>query len=83
MAIRIEWSDEARADIRTLDRATAMLIFDGLLRFARTGHGDVKSLQGDFTGRLRLRVGDYRVLFSWIADGLHIYRGKNRKDAYR
>jgi hypothetical protein len=44
MAIKIDWSEEARADIRTLDRTTAMFIFDGLFRYVRSGHGDVKAL---------------------------------------
>ena len=83
MAIKIDWSDEARADIRALDRATAMFVFEGLLRYAQTGHGDVKALQGEFQGRLRPRVGDYRILFSLIADSLHINAVKDRKDAYR
>jgi hypothetical protein len=38
---RIEWLDEAKADIRALDRPTAMHLFEGVLRFARTGSGDV------------------------------------------
>jgi mRNA-degrading endonuclease RelE of RelBE toxin-antitoxin system len=83
MAIEIDWSEEARADIRALDRSTAMFIFDGLLRYAQTGHGDVKALQGEFEGRLRLRIGDYRVLFSPVPDGFHIHSVRNRKDAYR
>jgi mRNA-degrading endonuclease RelE of RelBE toxin-antitoxin system len=83
MAIKIDWSEQARADIRALDRTTAMSIFDGLLRYAQTGHGDVKALAAEFEGRLRLRLGDYRVLFSPIQDGLHIHAVKNRKDAYR
>ena len=36
---RIEWRDEAKADVRRLDRPTAMRIFDGVLHFARTGGG--------------------------------------------
>ena len=34
---RIEWLDEAKADVRRLDRPTAMRIFDGILHHARTG----------------------------------------------
>ena len=83
MAIRIEWSEDARLDIRALERSTAMFIFDGLLRYAQTGHGDVKALQGKFEGRLRLRIGDYRVLFSPVPGGLHVHAVRNRKDAYR
>ena len=44
---RIEWSDEARTDVRGLDREIAMRIFESVLRFARTGSGDVAMLHGD------------------------------------
>jgi mRNA-degrading endonuclease RelE of RelBE toxin-antitoxin system len=83
VAIKIEWSEEARADVRGLDRSAAMFVFDGLLRYAETGHGDVKTLQGEFAGRLRLRVGDYRVVFSCVAEGIQVHGVKNRKEAYR
>lgn len=46
----IEWLDESAADVRALDQATAMRLFEGILRFARTGSGDVNALHGDFTG---------------------------------
>jgi mRNA interferase RelE/StbE len=52
----------ARADVRRIDRDTAMRIPTALDRFARTGEGDIKKLEGN-TGELRLRVGDYRVRF--------------------
>jgi mRNA-degrading endonuclease RelE of RelBE toxin-antitoxin system len=83
MALKIDWSDEARDDIRALDRASAMFVFEGLLRYAQTGHGDIKALHGEFEGRLRLRVGDYRILFSPVAETLRIHAVKDRKDAYR
>jgi mRNA-degrading endonuclease RelE of RelBE toxin-antitoxin system len=83
MALRIDWSEEARADIRGLDRPTAMRIFAGLLRFARTGRGNVKELQGDLAGRFRLRVGDYRVFLSLAGETLRIHGVKHRSEAYR
>jgi mRNA-degrading endonuclease RelE of RelBE toxin-antitoxin system len=83
MALRIAWSDEARADIRSLDRATAMHIFEGVYRYAATGEGRVKPLRGAHGGKLRLRVGDYRVFFQEPGEVLHILRVKNRRDAYR
>ena len=54
MALKIEWSPEAKAVVRALDKTTAMFVFDGLLRYERTGNGDVKSLHGLMQGRLRL-----------------------------
>ncbi len=38
---KIAWSERARADIRRLDRDTAMRIFEALHRFAETGEGDI------------------------------------------
>jgi len=54
---RIEWLDEAKADIRRLDRPNAMRIFDGILHYARTGGGDVAPLHGEMAGSFRLRLG--------------------------
>ena len=61
---RIEWLDEAAADVRAIGRTTAMQLFEGILRFARTGAGDVNTLHGEMAGAFRLRLGDYRVLFT-------------------
>jgi hypothetical protein len=46
----IEWLDDAAADIRAVDRSTAMRIFEGVLHFARTGSGNVTTLHGDMAG---------------------------------
>ena len=62
---RIAWTEQARADVRSVDKATAMRILHTLHRFAESGTGDVKALQGDIE-ELRLRAGDYRLFFVWI-----------------
>lgn len=80
---RIHWRDQARADVRRLDRATAMRIFEGVLHFARTGGGDLASLHGDYAGSLRLRLGDYRVLFTIEHDTMSIFGVRHRSEAYR
>lgn len=80
---KIAWSERARSDVRLLDRDTAMRIFAALLRFADSGEGDVKKLQGA-SDEHRLRVGDYRVRFTVGPDDiLHIHSVRHRKDAYR
>jgi len=80
---QIEWLDEATADVRALDRPTAMRLFEGVLRFARTGTGDVTALQGDMAGAFRLRLGDYRVLFTLEHDAMRIFGVGHRSQAYR
>jgi mRNA-degrading endonuclease RelE of RelBE toxin-antitoxin system len=83
MALNIEWSEEARADVRRLDKPTAQRLFDTLVHFACTGQGDIKQLKGELAGKLRLRSGDYRVFISQTGDTLRIHSVRHRKEAYR
>ena len=82
MALRIEWTDEARADIRALDRVTAMHIFNGLNHYTVTGAGDVKALKGRHAGKLRLRTRRLPRFFSSDAKVLRILAVKKREEAY-
>jgi mRNA interferase RelE/StbE len=79
---RIHFSEEAKANIRTIPRHIARNILSAIHRLAETGAGRVKLLEGE-PGDLRLRVGDFRVRYTEEGDGLHIHTVKDRKDAYR
>jgi mRNA interferase RelE/StbE len=80
---RIEWLDEAADDVRAIDRSTAVRLFEGILRFSRTGGGDVKTLHGDLAGAFRLRLGDYRILFNLEDGEMRIFGVRHRSEAYR
>jgi mRNA-degrading endonuclease RelE of RelBE toxin-antitoxin system len=79
----IEWLDEAMADVRALDQSTAMRLFEGILRFARSGAGDVTALHGELTGAFRPGLGDYRVLFTLQAGTVRIFGVRHRSGAYK
>jgi mRNA interferase RelE/StbE len=79
---RIVWTDAAKADVRNLSKPIAMQILSALHRFAETGVGDVKALQG--REELRLRIGDYRLFFVCPdPKTIEIRRVHHRSDAYR
>ena len=79
----IIFTPSARADVRRIDRESAMRILVALDRFARSGEGDIKKLQGG-SRELRLRVGDYRVRFNEDPPGtLYILAVSHRSEAYR
>ena len=80
---RIDWQDQARADIRQIDRATALRIFEAILHHARTGAGDVSPLHGALAGTFRLRIGDYRVFFTLEDGAMQIAAVLHRKEACR
>ena len=54
---RIAWTGQARAGTRSLDKRTAMRILHALHRFAESGAGDIRALQGY---RVRHRSEAYR-----------------------
>ena len=71
---RIVWTDPAKP--------VAMHIFSALLRFAQSGLGNVKAMQGG--DELRLRIGDYRLFFVCPdADTIEVRRVRHRGEAYR
>lgn len=78
---QIAWGDEGRADVRRLNRATAMRLFEGILHYARTGAGNVAPLHGPLVGAFRL--GDYRVIFTLEDNTMRIFAVRNRREAYR
>lgn len=42
-----------------------------------------KRLSGEYSELCRLRVGDYRVIYSLIRDGVLILKIEHRKESYR
>jgi mRNA-degrading endonuclease RelE of RelBE toxin-antitoxin system len=81
--IAVIWSPEARAELRAIDRETAMQILRCVDRYMANRTGDVKKLKPPRTG-FRLRCGDYRVFFDQRDDStVTITSVRHRREAYR
>ena len=79
----VMWSSIARAELRAIDRETALRILQAIDRHMETGEGDVIKLQPPRTD-WRLRVGDYRVMFRPIDERtIEALRVRHRGAAYR
>lgn len=82
MIRRVFFGPAAARDLARLDRAVQARIGAAPMRFATTGHGDVKSLQ-DRPGELRLRVGKWRIFFFLEPpDLIRVLGIDNRGEAY-
>lgn len=84
MTWQIIWSGPATGDMRRLDRSVAARIHAAVGRYAETSAGDIKRLR-DREQEWRLRVGDWRVLFTLDgqARSMTILRVLPRGRAYR
>lgn len=81
--IAVVWSPEARADLRAIERETAMQILHCIDRYLASRIGDVKKLKPPRSG-FRLRCGDYRVFFDLKDENtIEITGVKHRREAYR
>ncbi|MCX6602282.1 MAG: type II toxin-antitoxin system RelE/ParE family toxin [Acidobacteria bacterium] len=79
----VNWSPTAQAELRAIDRETAMRILAAIDHYLGTGSGDIIKLQPP-RAEFRLRVGDYRVLFLRLAPlSIEILRVRHRSQAYR
>jgi mRNA interferase RelE/StbE len=84
---RLDWDPIARAELAALarrDQRTGQRVYAGVRRFAEQNVGDIRKLV-DQENIYRLRVGDWRVLFTFEDAGrtVVVLRILNRRDAYR
>ena len=80
--MRFPFTPEAQAQLRAIDRATALRILEAIARYGDTSAGDVEPLHGEWRGCFRLRVGEYRVIFRIVEDGYEIITVGHRSDVY-
>ena len=79
----VEWTETALDDMAALDKGIARRVKQAVERFADTGAGNVKRLQGIDPPEYRLRGGDYRVRFHLDDETVQVLRVRNRREAYR
>jgi mRNA interferase RelE/StbE len=78
--MRLMRSERDRIYLRCHPATTRAQIDLKLKAFAQTGDGDVKALKG--VAGMRLRSGDWRVLFTIKADTITIHAVGHRRDIY-
>ena len=84
MAKRVRWTVEARADLRAIDRDTALRLLKALDRFLKSEAGNLKQLVGFDQPLFRFRVGAWRFIYRKQGNDLiEVVGVRNRKDAYR
>ena len=81
MRYRIEFGDEAIAQLRGLAKDLWRNIGFRLDHLQNDLAGDVKKLKGG-ENEYRLRVGSHRVLFALEKDLIFVYAVRDRKEAY-
>jgi mRNA interferase RelE/StbE len=82
----IIFSPRALRDLKPIDKATQINIKEGILKLKQfPPQADILKLKGGQGNELRLRVGDWRVIFEYRFQEKEVYilTIKNRRDAYK
>ena len=81
MRYEVEIRPSAVRDFKRLTPAVARRVIGKLEALRDDLRGDVKRLTSH-TAEYRLRVGDYRVLFTIEGDKIIVYRVRHRREAH-
>lgn len=76
------YTRRAAKDMEDLPIDDRKRVLDAVDRFAASGVGDMRALGGQWRGRFRLRVGNWRVIFRQEND-IVVVRVLHRREAYR
>ena len=74
-----EYSKQAAKTINGLDKPSKQRIKKGIEKIPK---GDIKPLKGT-KDVYRLRVGDWRILFSYLSSGVYVRKIEPRGDVYK
>lgn len=83
MAYKIEFKKSVGRDLRRISKAQVRTILAKIESELGNTPENNPALTGKFAGLRKLRVGDYRVIFSIFGDTVLILRVSHRKEAYR
>jgi len=83
LACLIEYKSSVAHDLKNLDKADAKRVIKELDKALSSDPDCGEALTGQFKGLFKLRIGEYRVVYSKKQVGVLVLRIRNRSKAYR
>ena len=83
MLSSIFYKASVEKDLRKLDKPTADRLLHRLEQALASHPNAGEPLAGEFHGLFKYRVGDYRVVYAKIPDGVLVVRIRHRREVYR
>ncbi len=83
MRYNIEYKASVFHDLKKLDKKVAKRILNKIEKILSQNPNKGISLSGEFEGLSRIRIGDYRVIYTKKRDAVLILRIGHRKKVYQ
>lgn len=82
--LKIEWGKEALDDLQQIDKPIVKRILNKISWLSQYFNNITpEPLSGDFTGTFKLRVGDWRVVYTIEKSGIVIKAVGHRREIYK
>lgn len=83
MVYKIEYKSSVRRDLKLIDKKTVTRILSEISEMLSTSPKTGELLHGEFAGLYKLRLGEYRVIYSIIGnESVLVLRIRHRSKAY-
>ena len=83
MKSKVLYKESVEKDYRRIDPSQRIRIKEKIDNNLANNPHTGKRLKGSYEELLSMRVGDYRVLYTFIPDGILIVRVAHRKEVYK
>ena len=83
MAFNIQYKKSIARDLSSLDKKEARRILDKIEKDLSERAESYPVLKGEFAGLRKMRVGDYRVIFTILDNDILILRIGHRREIYK
>lgn len=83
MAFKIKYKQSIERDLGRLDKKEARRILDKIEKDLSERAESYPVLKGEFAGLRKMRVGDYRVIFTVVDEDILILRIGHRREIYK
>ena len=83
MAFNIKYKKSIERDLSRFDKKEARRILDKIEKDLSERAGSYPVLKGEFAGLRKMRMGDYRVIFTIIDNEILILRIGHRREIYK
>lgn len=83
MGYKIFYKQSVFKDFKKISRQARSRVFDQLTKTLSENPKQGKKLKGPFKGLYSYRIGDYRVVYTFIPKGVLVLRVSHRKEVYK
>ncbi|MBI3312431.1 MAG: type II toxin-antitoxin system RelE/ParE family toxin [Candidatus Omnitrophica bacterium] len=83
MASEVRYKSSVERDLKKIDKPTVSRLLSKLEQGLSSNPNAGEVLRGEFRGMFKYRIGDYRIIYTRIPEGVLVLKIRHRRDVYR